>query len=116
VLFRNRFTQEERDLGKATAVLGISFITEGAIPYAAKDPLRVIPCLMIGSAAAGGLSMMFGVQLMVPHGGIFVLLIPNAVQRLGQYVVAVAAGTLLTACALRIAKRRQIAAELGGPA
>jgi PTS system fructose-specific IIC component len=116
VLFRNRFTQEERDLGKATAVLGISFITEGAIPYAAKDPLRVIPCLMIGSAVAGGLSMMFGVQLMVPHGGIFVLLIPNAVQRLGQYVVAVAAGTLLTACALRIAKRRQIAAELGGPA
>jgi PTS system fructose-specific IIC component len=116
VLFRNRFTQEERDLGKATAVLGISFITEGAIPYAAKDPLRVIPCLMIGSAAAGGLSMMFGVQLMVPHGGIFVLLIPNAVQRLGQYVLAVAAGTLLTACALRIAKRRQIAAELGGPA
>lgn len=116
VLFRNRFTQEERDLGKATAVLGISFITEGAIPYAAKDPFRVIPCLMIGSAMAGGLSMMFGVQLMVPHGGIFVLLIPNAVQRLGQYVVAVAAGTLLTACALGIAKRRQMVGEPGGPA
>lgn len=108
VLFRNRFTPEERDAGKATAVLGLSFITEGAIPYAAKDPFRVIPCLMIGSAVAGAFSMACGVRLMVPHGGIFVMFIPNAVERLGLYIFAVAAGTLATAAALGLAKRRQM--------
>ena len=78
-LYKNRFNQEERDASKAAIVLGISFVTEGAIPFAAKDPLRVIPCLMAGSAVTGAISLAAGVRLMVPHGGIFVLLIPHAV-------------------------------------
>jgi PTS system fructose-specific IIC component len=105
VLFKSRFTEEERSEGKATAVLGLSFITEGAIPYAASDPIRVIPCLMAGSAVAGAISMARGVQLMVPHGGIFVLFIPHAVVGLATYAIAVVAGTLVTTAALRLAKR-----------
>jgi len=104
-LFKNRFTQEERDAGKAAAVLGISFVTEGAIPFAAKDPLRVIPCLVAGSAVTGAISLAAGVQLMVPHGGVFVLLIPHAVQHLGLYVAAILAGTLVTTAGLYLAKK-----------
>lgn len=105
LLFKNRFTQEERDAAKAAGVLGLSFVTEGAIPFAAKDPLRVIPCLVAGSIVAGAISFAAGVRLMVPHGGIFVLLIPHAVRPLGMYVVALVAGTLVTAGALYLAKR-----------
>jgi PTS system fructose-specific IIC component len=105
-LFADRFTADEREAGNAAAVLGISFITEGAIPFAARDPLRVIPSLMVGSALTGAISMGLGVELKVPHGGIFVLPIPNAVTHLGGYVVAIIAGTLLTTIALRIAKKR----------
>jgi PTS system fructose-specific IIC component len=104
-LFKNRFTREERDAGKAAAVLGISFITEGAIPFAARDPLRVIPCLVAGSAVTGAISLAANVRLMVPHGGVFVLLIPHAVQQLGMYILAIVAGTLVTAAALRVARR-----------
>jgi PTS system fructose-specific IIC component len=104
-LFKNRFNQEERDASKAAIVLGISFVTEGAIPFAAKDPLRVIPCLMAGSAVTGALSLAAGVRLMVPHGGIFVLLIPHAVQPLGMYLVALVAGTLVSTAALYLVKR-----------
>ena len=105
VLFKNRFTADEREAGKATAVLGISFITEGAIPFAAKDPLRVIPSLMIGSAVAGALSMVMGAELRVPHGGVFVLPIPNAVTNLGAYLVAIVAGTVISAVALGVLKK-----------
>jgi PTS system fructose-specific IIC component len=105
VLFRNRFTAEEREAGKATAVLGLAFITEGAIPFAAKDPFRVIPSLMLGSAVAGALSMVLGCQLRVPHGGFFVLPIPNAVLHLGAYLAAIAAGTLLSAVVLGALKK-----------
>lgn len=104
-LFKNRFNQEERDASKAAAVLGISFVTEGAIPFAARDPLRVIPCLVAGSAVAGAISLASSVRLMVPHGGVFVLLIPQAVQPLVPYIVAILAGTLVTAAALYLAKR-----------
>jgi PTS system fructose-specific IIC component len=104
-LFKDRFTEEERTEGKATAVLGLSFITEGAIPYAASDPLRVIPCLMAGSAVTGAISLAMGVQLMVPHGGIFVLFIPHAVVGLTAYAFAITAGTLVTTAALRLFKR-----------
>lgn len=104
-LFKNRFTQEERDASKAAAVLGLSFVTEGAIPFAAKDPLRVIPCLVAGSAVAGAISLASGVDLLVPHGGVFVLLIPQAVRPLGLYIVALLAGTLVTTAALWMAKR-----------
>ena len=105
VIFKNRFTADERQAGKATAVLGISFITEGAIPFAAKDPLRVIPALMLGSALAGALSMLVGAELRVPHGGVFVLPIPNAVTHLGVYLLAIVAGTLVSALALGVLKR-----------
>lgn len=105
VLFKNRFTVDEREAGKATAVLGISFITEGAIPFAARDPLRVIPALMLGSAVAGALSMVFGAELRVPHGGVFVLPIPNAVTHLGAYLLALVAGTGVSAVALGLLKR-----------
>jgi fructose PTS system EIIBC or EIIC component len=100
----NRFTQAEREAGKAAGILGLSFITEGAIPFAAKDPLRVIPSLIVGSALTGGLSMYFGVELHAPHGGIFVLAIPNAVNHLGAYAFAIAAGTALTTLALLLVK------------
>ncbi|CAH0439690.1 PTS fructose transporter subunit IIC [Ralstonia pseudosolanacearum] len=105
-LFPSRFTGEERQAARATAVLGLAFISEGAIPYAARDPLRVIPALVLGSACAGALSMLFGVELRVPHGGAFVLPIPNAVTHLGGYVVALVAGTVLTAVLLALLKRR----------
>lgn len=104
-LFRDRFTADEHEAGNAAAVLGISFITEGAIPFAAKDPFRVIPSLMAGSATAGMISMAFGCELKVPHGGIFVLPIPNAVTNLGAYVIALVAGTVVTAVLLRILKK-----------
>jgi fructose PTS system EIIBC or EIIC component len=100
----NRFTQAEREAGKAAGVLGLSFITEGAIPFAAKDPLRVIPSLVLGSAAAGALSMYFGVGLRAPHGGIFVLAIPNAVTHLAAYALAIVVGTALTTAALLVLK------------
>jgi fructose PTS system EIIBC or EIIC component len=104
-LFKNKFTEDEREAGKAAAVLGISFITEGAIPFAARDPFRVIPSIMVGSAVAGALSMAFGAQLHVPHGGIFVLPIPNAVDNLGMYIVAILIGTAVTAGTLYLLKK-----------
>lgn len=93
------FNQAEQEAGKVASVLGISFITEGAIPFAANDPLRIIPACIAGSAVAGALSMAFGCALRAPHGGIFVLAIPNAVENVGLYIVAIAAGTLVTALA-----------------
>jgi PTS system fructose-specific IIC component len=104
-LFADRFTSDEHEAGNAAAVLGISFITEGAIPFAARDPFRVIPSLMVGSAVAGALSMAVGAELKVPHGGIFVLPIPNAVTHLGVYTLALVIGTLVTTAMLRILKK-----------
>lgn len=104
-LFRSRFGEEEREAGKAAAVLGIAFITEGAIPFAARDPMRVIPSCIAGSAVAGAISMASGVELKVPHGGVFVLPIPNAVTDLGVYALAIVAGTLVTALAVGLLKR-----------
>lgn len=102
---KKKFTPEERESGKAASVMGISFITEGAIPFAAADPVRVIPSLMVGSAVAGALSMIFNCALRAPHGGIFVLFIPNAVSNVGMYVVAIAAGTIVTALMLSVLKK-----------
>ncbi|WP_320044597.1 PTS fructose-like transporter subunit IIB [uncultured Desulfobacter sp.] len=103
-LFKDRFTDDEHEASKAAFVLGISFITEGAIPFAARDPFRVIPCIMIGSAVTGAVSMAMKCTLMVPHGGIFVLPIPNAVTGLVAYTFAILAGTIVTAAALFFAK------------
>jgi PTS system fructose-specific IIC component len=104
-LFRNRFDEDERKAGGPAVVLGLSFITEGAIPFAAKDPLRVIPALVLGSATAGALSMLWGVTLLVPHGGVFAALIPGAVSGLLAYLAAIVLGTAATAAALFALKR-----------
>ncbi|MBE9160018.1 PTS fructose-like transporter subunit IIB [Nodosilinea sp. LEGE 06152] len=96
---KKHFNQAEQEAGKVASVLGISFITEGAIPFAANDPLRIIPACIAGSAVTGALSMAFGCTLRAPHGGVFVLAIPNAVENAGLYIVAIAAGTLVTALA-----------------
>lgn len=104
-LFRNRFTPDEQQATKATAILGISFITEGAIPYAAADPFRVIPSTILGAAVAGGISMVAGCKLLVPHGGIFVLAIPNAINHMLGYLLAIIAGTLVTTAMLFILKK-----------
>ncbi len=106
-LFKNRFDPEEREAGAPALVLGLSFITEGAIPFAAKDPFRVIPSTMIGSAVAGAISMAWGVQFLVPHGGIFAALIPGAVSPLLPYLAAIVAGTLVTTAALFVLKKKQ---------
>jgi PTS system fructose-specific IIC component len=110
-LFRNRFDADERRAGGPAVVLGLSFITEGAIPFAAKDPLRVIPALVLGSATAGAISMLAGVRLLVPHGGVFAAVIPGAVAGLPAYLAAIAIGTLVTAGALFVLKRPRAAAE-----
>lgn len=105
-LFPNRFDAEELQARGPAAVLGISFITEGAIPFAAKDPFRVIPSLMVGSAVAAAISMFFNIALLAPHGGIFVLPIPNAVSNVFLYAGAILAGTAVTAGMLFFLKRR----------
>ncbi|WP_343528570.1 fructose-specific PTS transporter subunit EIIC [Sphingomonas sp.] len=104
-LFANRFTADEREAGAAAAVLGLAFISEGAIPFAARDPFRVIPSLMAGSAVTGAISMFAGVELRVPHGGIFVLPIPGAVTHLVAYVAALAAGVVVSALLIGVLKR-----------
>ena len=102
MLFKNRFTSSERQSGLTNIVMGLAFITEGAIPFAAADPLRVIPSCAIGSAVAGMLSMAFGCTLMAPHGGVFVFpVVGNALM----YVVALLAGTVIGALLLGILKR-----------
>ena len=105
-VFKNRFTAEERNGAKAAGVMGLAFITEGAIPFAAQDPLRVIPALAAGSALTGAIAMSAGCELRVPHGGAFVLPIPNAVSHLGMYLIAIAAGALLSAILLGLLKKK----------
>lgn len=102
---RNKFSEPEREAGKASFVLGLCFISEGAIPFAAKDPLRVIPACIAGGAVTGALSMLVGAQLMAPHGGIFVLLIPNAITPPLLYLGAIVAGSLITGLSYAFIKR-----------
>jgi PTS system fructose-specific IIC component len=110
-LFRSRFDEDERRAGGPAVVLGLSFITEGAIPFAAKDPIRVIPALVLGSATAGAISMLANVRLLVPHGGVFAAVIPGAVTGLAAYLAAIAVGTLVTAGALFVLKRPRAAVQ-----
>ncbi len=105
VLFRHKFSRSERETGKVTWILGLSFITEGAIPYAVSDPLRVIPAIVAGSGLAGALSMAMGCASRAPHGGIFVMFIPNVIANLAAYLLAIAAGSLLTAVILWFLKK-----------
>ena len=102
---RNKFSAPEREAGKASFVLGLCFISEGAIPFAAKDPLRVIPACIAGGALTGALSMLVGAKLMAPHGGIFVLLIPNAITPALLYLGAIIAGSLVTGLGYAFIKR-----------
>lgn len=96
--FKNRWTEEERKNGPVNYIMGLSFVTEGAIPYAAADPLRVIPACMIGAGVAGALSMAFGCTLMAPHGGIFVIaVIGNWPMYLLSLVIGSVVGMLLLA-------------------
>lgn len=104
ILFKNKYTAEERKSGPTNFVMGLGFITEGAIPFAASDPLRVIPSCVIGSALAGALSALFGCTLMAPHGGIFVF---PVVDHPILYLVALAAGTVVTAVILGAVKRKK---------
>ena len=100
--FKNRFTKEERESGKVNYVMGLSFITEGAIPFAAADPLRVIPACAVGSAVAGALSMLFNASLRAPHGGIFVVpVVTNPIM----YLVAIVVGSLIGMTLLAILKK-----------
>ncbi|AHG18686.1 PTS system fructose-specific transporter subunits IIBC [Chania multitudinisentens RB-25] len=105
ILARNKFEQSEREGGKAAMVLGLCFITEGAIPFAARDPIRVLPCCIAGGALTGALSMAFGAKLMAPHGGLFVLFIPGAISPVFLYLLAIIAGTLLAGVGYAILKR-----------
>ncbi|MFQ6556992.1 PTS fructose-like transporter subunit IIB [Pseudomonas sp. Lb2C1-1] len=105
---RRKFAQTEREAGKAALVLGLCFISEGAIPFAAKDPLRVIPASIAGGALTGALSMYFGCKLMAPHGGLFVMLIPNAINHALLYLLAIVAGSLLTGVAYALLKRPEV--------
>ncbi|MBD1567186.1 PTS fructose transporter subunit IIBC [Vibrio sp. SA48] len=105
-LAKDKFEAGEREAGKASFVLGLCFISEGAIPFAAKDPMRVIPACMVGGALTGALSMLFGAKLMAPHGGLFVLLIPNAITPVLMYLVAIAAGTAVTGFGYAFLKNR----------
>ena len=100
--FKNRFTAKERQSGLTNYIMGLSFITEGAIPFAAADPLRVIPACAIGSAVAGGLSMFFGCTLPAPHGGIFVI---PVVHNWPMYLLALAIGSAVSTLLLALLKK-----------
>ena len=103
LLFKNKFTKAERESGPTNFIMGLAFITEGAIPFAAADPLHVLPSCVAGSAVAGALSMAFGCTLMAPHGGIFVFpVVGNALM----YVVALIVGTIISAALLGVLKKK----------
>jgi PTS system fructose-specific IIC component len=108
VIARNKFAQSEREAGKAAFVLGLCFISEGAIPFAAKDPLRVIPASVVGGALTGALSMFFGCKLMAPHGGLFVMLIPNAINHALLYLLAIVVGSVVTGVLYAVLKRPEV--------
>ncbi|MBQ4767977.1 PTS fructose transporter subunit IIBC [Pectobacterium versatile] len=105
VLASKKFNPTEREGGKAAFVLGLCFISEGAIPYAARDPMRVLPCCIIGGALTGALSMAVGAKLMAPHGGLFVLLIPGAITPVIGYLLAIIAGTAVAGVLYALLKR-----------
>mgnify|MGYP000536309689 CR=1 FL=1 len=113
---RHKFSEPEREAGKASFVLGLCFISEGAIPFAAKDPLRVIPACIAGGAVTGALSMLVGAQLMAPHGGIFVLLIPNAITPVLLYLGAIVIGSLVTGLGYAAIKRGAAPVAVGATA
>ncbi|ATZ12013.1 PTS fructose transporter subunit IIBC [Erwinia amylovora] len=102
---RSKFSKSQQEGGKAALVLGMCFISEGAIPFAARDPMRVLPCCVIGGAVTGAISMTIGARLMAPHGGLFVLLIPGAITPVVGYLLAIIAGTLVAGLSYALLKR-----------
>jgi PTS system fructose-specific IIC component len=104
-LLKDRFDTEEREAAGAAFVLGLSFVTEGALPFAARDPLHVIPALIGGSAVGGGLAMFCGVEFLVPHGGLFATVIPAAVTQVSAFFVALTSGILVTVGLLALLKQ-----------
>ena len=102
LLFKNKFTKSEREAGPTNFVMGLAFITEGAIPYAAADPLHVLPSCIVGSAVAGALSMAFGCTLMAPHGGIFVF---ATVGHPLFYILSWVIGSVVTCLLLGLIKK-----------
>lgn len=105
LLFKDRFTKEEREAGPTNFIMGLAFITEGAIPFAASDPLHVLPSCIIGSAVAGAMSMAFGCTLMAPHGGIFVF---PVVGNAAMYLAALVTGTIVSAVLLGVLKKKAV--------
>lgn len=102
VFFKHKFTKRERQQGLTNFIMGASFITEGAIPFAAADPVRVLPSCIVGSALAGGLSMLFDCTIRAPHGGLWVL---GVISKPAFYVAAVAAGSILSMFLLGLIKK-----------
>ncbi|PKH24349.1 PTS fructose transporter subunit IIBC [Enterobacterales bacterium CwR94] len=107
---RRKFNKNQQEGGKAALVLGLCFISEGAIPFAARDPMRVLPCCIVGGALTGAISMLVGAKLMAPHGGLFVLLIPGAITPVVGYLLAIIAGTLVAGLAYAVLKRPEVEA------
>ena len=109
LLARSKFTKGQQEGGKAALVLGLCFISEGAIPFAARDPMRVIPCCLVGGAVTGAISMAVGARLMAPHGGLCVLLIPGAITPVLGYLLAIIVGTVLAGIGYAMLKRPETA-------
>ncbi|MWN90386.1 PTS fructose transporter subunit IIBC [Gilliamella sp. Pra-s65] len=105
LIAHKKFAKAEQESGKASLVLGLCFISEGAIPFAARDPLRVIPCCIIGGAITGGMALAFGSQLMTPHGGLFALAIPGVVKPVGGYLLSIVVGSVLAGVAYAFIKQ-----------
>ena len=105
-LAKHKFAKPEQDAGKAAVVLGLCFISEGAIPFAAKDPIRVLPCAIAGGAVTGALVALFKCELVTPHGGVMVLIIPNAMNYPLKYLLAIAIGSVVTGVAYAVIKQR----------
>ncbi|MDE8556807.1 PTS fructose transporter subunit IIBC [Pantoea vagans] len=102
---RRKFNKGQQEGGKAALVLGLCFISEGAIPFAARDPMRVLPCCIVGGAVTGAISMAIGAKLMAPHGGLFVLLIPGAITPVVGYLMAIIIGTAIAGLSYAVLKR-----------
>lgn len=111
VIGKNRYNNEQRESGKSAWVLGLSFISEGAIPFAVADPIRVLASVTVGSAVTGALSMAFNCGIAVPHGGFFVFFIPGAVSNVLQYVIALAIGTAISGVLITALKKPMELAE-----
>ena len=105
LIARKKFAKAEQESGKASLALGLCFISEGAIPFAARDPLRVIPCCIIGGAITGGMAMAFGSILQTPHGGLFALAIPGVVEPVGGYLLSIVVGSVIAGVAYALIKK-----------